>query len=129
MDNQNNIQPAQQMQPQQPQKPANSSTGNILCIISLICRFVVPAMMASLYSVTSKTGVEALSDFTHLLQSTVAMAAYIASWVLVIVARIKYKTTFSLVVLIIYLVILVLVIIGIVIFLAMCLSWSKSCQF
>ena len=55
-------------------------------------------------------------------------AADIAAWVLVIVARVKYKNTFSLVLLIIYLVLLALFVIGTIILVVACISWLQSCH-
>ena len=98
--------------------------ANTLCIISLCCKFGAPLLAVLLFAVgmviddavNSQVGTSIMSVLSVPLSS-----ARIASWVLVIVARTKYKhAKFPKVLLTIYLVLLaigvVLAIIGIIIF-------------
>ena len=55
-------------------------------------------------------------------------AAYIASWVLMLIARIKYKTTFSKVLMWIYIGLLAVTVIGIILIVAMCAWLVKDCH-
>ena len=130
MDNSNNgqqIQPAEPMQVQQP-SVGGSNTGTILCIISLICKLAAPVAAGIavfiLDYIDGSTVIDVINSIVYLLVG----AADIAAWVLVIVARVKYKNTFSLVLLIIYLVLLALFVIGTIILVVACISWLQSCQ-
>ena len=118
---------ASPVQPVDPEAKEKIKKGNILCFISLAC-YVAPSIIGGiLNSVTdsfenlqqSLTG--SSYSLSSLISSSVMTAAYIAAWVLVIIARTKYKNTFSKVLLWIYIGTLVLGIIALVVVIAFCL--------
>ena len=57
-----------------------------------------------------------------------AGVSYIASWVLMIIARVKYKNTFSKVLMWIYIGLLAATVIGIILLVAMCAWMLKDCH-
>ena len=110
-----------------PEAKEKIKKGNILCFISLAC-YVAPSIIGGiLNSVTDsfenlQQGLTGSSySLSSLVSSSVMTAAYIAAWVLVIIARTKYKNTFSKVLLWIYIGTLVLGIIALVVVIAFCL--------
>ena len=87
--------------------------GTLLCIISLVCMFVLPVIFLLISG-----GNGDISGATARAQGIMIrldICSYLAAWILAIVSRAKYKNTFSLVLLIIYGSILALSIIGAVI--------------
>ena len=101
--------------------------GNILCFISLAC-YLAPSIIGGILSAVTDSfeklqqGLTGSSySLSSLVSSSVMTAAYIAAWVLVIIARTKYKNTFSKVLLWIYIGTLVLGIIALVAVIAFCL--------
>ena len=118
---------APQAQPVDPEAKEKTKKGNILCFISLAC-YVAPSIIGGiLNSVTDsfeslQQGLTGSSySLSSLVSSSVMTAAYIAAWVLVIIARTKYKNTFSKVLLWIYIGTLVLGIVALVVVIAFCL--------
>ena len=121
MENQNYMQPAP------PQAPSGNG-GTILCVISMILYFGVPLFTGIIKGIFSTGDISNTYETLYSILSLFSGASWIAAWVLVIVARVKYKNTFSLVLLIIYLVVLALLIIGTIILIVACASWLSSCQ-
>ena len=76
---------------------------NTLCIISLILMFAVPPLCRLAVRGSDDITLDIAAQFSKMITST---GAYIAAWVLAIVARIKYNTKFSRILIIIYLVML-----------------------
>ena len=80
------------MPPVQSDMPEDDHLANMLCIISLVCMFVVPiASYGVLYFLDgAKFSTKVLDALTSI--STCLMgASYIAAWVLMILVRVKYK--------------------------------------
>ncbi len=104
-----------------------TKNGNILCFISLAC-YLAPSIIGGILSAVTDSFEKMQQSLTgssyslsSLVSSSVMTAAYIAAWVLVIIARTKYKNTFSKVLLWIYIGTLVLGIIALVVVIAFCL--------
>lgn len=76
---------------------------NTLCIISLIVMFAVPPLCRLAVRGSDDITLDIAEQFFKMITST---GAYIAAWVLAIVARIKYNTKFSRILIVIYSVIL-----------------------
>lgn len=102
-----------------PQAPAAPQTkeeedkaANKLCIISLVCRYGAPILMVFagiLGNLLDAIHIENGDAFVENLIAFPLLCSGLASWILVIVARVKYKqSTFPKVLLIIYIVAAVL---------------------
>ena len=92
--------------------------------------FVVPAVTSLFYGVFDRSGgdIGSTSDIFSSFLTGLSGLANIAAWVLVIIARVKYKkNTFSKVLLIVYIILLALAVIGLVIIIATCASIVKHC--
>ena len=121
MENNFDPQTGQPLYGQQPQYQNNvqpqKNAGTTLCIVSILCRVLSPFVCLILGrflgsgDISSRNGSVMASIFL------IYVAAYIASWILAIIARVKYKSKFGLVLLIIYGALIVLGIIGIFAFL------------
>ena len=72
---------------------------NTLCIISLILMFAVPLLCRLAVRGSDDITLDIAAQFFKMITTT---GAYIAAWVLAIVARIKYNTKFSRILIIIY---------------------------
>ena len=72
---------------------------NTLCIISLILMFAVPPLCRLAVRGSDDITLDIAAQFSKMITST---GAYIVAWVLAIVARIKYNTKFSRILIIIY---------------------------
>lgn len=106
--------------------------GNILCFISLAL-MIVPGILSGTISSFAETFEDAggMSSTTGTIIEFLlggAGASYIASWVLMIIARVKYKNTFSKVLMWIYIGLLAATVIGIILLVAMCAWMLKDCQ-
>ena len=75
-------------------------TANKLCIISLILMFGMPVIMFFVFS--GNGDISGSTAAAHRLAVTADIICYVTAWVLAIISRAKYKTRFSLVLLIIY---------------------------
>ena len=113
-------------------KKENIKKGNILCFISLglmllsyITSGILGGIVDSMGSITDSY--ESTSVLSTVL-STLLGGSYIGSWVCMIIARVKYKNTFSKVLMWIYIGILALSVIAVVILIAMCAYMCKDCQ-
>ena len=130
----------QQPQYQQPpvQGPQKEYTAedrrmaNILCIVSLICMFVIPAVFTLIMGVVRDAEIvknDALDKVTDLFIFIIG-AAHIAAWVLMILVRVKYKhSTFGKVLMIVYLILLALAVIGVIVLIVSCISCLRDCNF
>ena len=122
--------PQRQMPPVQSDKPEDDHLANMLCIISLVCMFVVPiGSYGVLYFLDgAKFSTKVLDALTSI--STCLMgASYIAAWVLMILVRVKYKKNkFGFILMIIYLILLALTVIAIIFLIASCISCLNDCH-
>ena len=104
--------------------------ATVLCVISLVCQFA-PELITGVFSGIA----ESLDDLSSSLEpltyatSMVALGTYVASWVLMIIARVKYKESkFAKVLMWVYIGILAASVIAIVLVIAMCAYMLKDCQ-
>jgi hypothetical protein len=106
--------------------------ANILCIISLVCQFA-PEVLAGIFSgivesIDDLSSNSSLEPLTYL-SSTIVFATYVASWVLMIIARVKYKESkFAKVLMWVYIGILAASVIALILVIAMCAYMLKDCQ-
>ena len=114
------------------ERKKNLKKANILCFISLGL-MVIPSLISGIFSGITDA-FKSLSDnydsasmLVTVLSSTLG-GSYIASWVLMLIARIKYKTTFSKVLMWIYIGILAAGILATILIIAMCAYIVKDCQ-
>ena len=134
--------PAQYQQPVQYPSPYFQGTqeemadrkkkANTLCIISLLLRAVpyitgiITAFIERFNSITN------LSEITTTLTGIISFATggtYIASWVLLIIARVKYKESrFAKVLMIVYICELVVTVIAVIILVVWCMIVCQGCQ-
>ena len=76
------------------------------CIISLLCKFVLPIVV---FLCSNMNGdISGTTAAAYALMIPIDAAASVAAWVLAIIARVRYKSTFSLVLIIIYSILFVL---------------------
>ena len=97
-------------------KRNDSKTERLLCIASLIFMFVFPTVMDISCRIFMTDNITGTNKVIVGILGTIHSVLYITAWVLAVVARVKYKGTFSLVLLIIYGIFLVVGIIGIIAF-------------
>ena len=113
-------------------KKENNKKGNILCFISLglmILPYITSGILGGfIESVGSITDNYESTSLISTVLSTLLGGSYIGSWVCMIIARVKYKNTFSKVLMWIYIGILAASIIAIIIIVAMCAYMCKDCQ-
>ena len=106
--------------------------ANILCIISLVCQFA-PEVLAGIFSgivesIDDLSSNSSLEPLTYV-SSTIVCATYVASWVLMIIARVKYKESkFAKILMWVYIGLLAAGVITLVIIIAMCAYMLKDCQ-
>ena len=106
--------------------------ANILCIISLVCQFA-PEIISGVFSgilqsVDDFASNSSLEPLTYV-SSIIVGGTYIASWVLMIIARVKYKESkFAKVLMWVYIGILAASIIAIILVVAMCAYLLKDCR-
>ena len=105
-----------------------------MCVISLVCHFIVPFLGSFLLggmtsSFTETNDVSAGSTITSLF-SLIVSCSYLASWVLMIIVRVKYKNnTFGKVIMWIYIILLALGIIAVIILIVTCVNILRECNF
>ena len=106
--------------------------GNILCFISLGL-YLLPELISGVtYGIMDKltslaTSSQTMTEIITGILSILLGGSSIASWVLVIIARIKYKNTFSKVLLWIYAGLTVLSIIAIILIVILCVNTLRQC--
>ena len=114
--------------------PEDNQKANIMCVISLVCHFIVPFLGSFLLggmtsSFTETNDVSAGSTITSLF-SLIVSCSYLASWVLMIIVRVKYKNnTFGKVIMWIYIILLALGIIAVIILIVTCVNILRECNF
>ena len=124
------IQPTDMFTPEEQAQRRKKAT--ILCIISLVCQFA-PEVFGGIFSgivegIGEMSNSSALEPLTYI-SSMLVGGTYIASWVLMIIARVKYKESkFAKVLMWVYIGILVASVIAIVLIVAMCAYMLKDCQ-
>ncbi len=115
------------------ERSARKKQANILCFISLGLHFLPELLSgvlgAILDSIRDASEIANSSEaFTSVL-SLILGGTYIASWVLMIIARVKYKeSVFAKVLMWIYIGILALSILAVILIIAMCAYLVKDCQ-
>lgn len=115
------------------EEKANKKKANILCIISLALMILPSIVSGALSGITnafddlSGESYEALETFVSIALGGLG-ASYIASWVLMLIARIKYKTTFSKVLMWIYIGLLAAGLIGVILLVVMCAYIIQECN-
>ena len=115
------------------EKAARRKNASILCIISLGFHFIPETISGFLTSilenVTKASSISDSSEIAAILISLLFGGSYIASWVLMIIARIKYKESkFAKILMWVYIGILVAGIIAVALIIAMCAYMLKDCQ-
>lgn len=122
------VQPQDMYTPEEQAK--RRKQANILCIISLVLQ-VAPEVLTGVFSGL----VESLGDISNVTEpityaySLITGGTYIASWVLMIIARVKYKKSkFAKILMWVYIGILAAGVITLVIIIAMCAYMLKDCQ-
>ena len=93
--------------------PQNDKGGTKLCVISLLCMFLAPIVIFIIAGMFMSGDISGATADAYGVMIPLDFVAYIAAWVLAIISNVKYKNTFSLVLIIIYSVLLVLSAIGI----------------
>ena len=92
-------------------------TGYLLCLFSIICMFIAPIVsffIACMFMNGDISGA-VTGAYAYMLVSDIV--TYLAAWALAIIARIKYKSTFGLALIIIYAGLLALTIVGAIVLL------------
>ena len=132
-----NVQPGVQspMPPQNPDEMTkeDEQKANFLCGISLICHFGLPLILSGITgalgriaSVDNDVGVAGL--FMGFL-STLSGLSVLASWILMIYVRVKYrKSVFGKVLMWLYIGLILLLILAVIIFVAACINLVRDCQ-
>ena len=119
----------------QEEKRARRKAATILCIISLALH-VLPSIISGVLTGISESlssldslDVNSVGSIMGSLYSFAFGGSYIASWVLLIIARVKYKESkFAKILMWVYIGLLAAGIIGIIILFLMCAYMLKDCQ-
>ena len=105
--------------------------ANILCFISLglqVVPYVLSGIIAATSNIFSDQNLDSLTSLMSEILSTLTGGSYIASWVFMIIARVKYKeSTFAKVLMWVYIGVLALGIIAVVLFVIWCISELQKC--
>ena len=115
------------------EQAARRKSATILCIISLGLQFIPETISGLLTSVLDKvaetSSVSNFSEIGSILISVLFGGSYIASWVLMILARVKYKESkFAKVLMWVYIGILAAGILAFILVIATCAYILKDCQ-
>ncbi len=123
----------QYMPPQQPQQPAPNQSRKLellLCILSL-CLHFIPSMVSGglAYLIEEISSVKSdASSVIYSIISAIGSAGYIASWVLMIIARVKFKkSTFAKVLMWVYIGILIASVVLIAVIIISCVNALRDC--
>ena len=108
--------------------PEQQKLSTILCVISLVLMFGAPAIAGVISGIGEASDIKSLMQAMSIIALLISSVSYIGAWVLVIIARVKCKTTFSKVLLIIYIALLVLEILSIVFIVVWCIACSNQCS-
>ena len=107
--------------------PEDIRKGNILCFISMGCMFGVPILSGIIAAMLSSGDIDNSNSAVMSVIYLLSGGSDIAAWVLVIIARARYKNKFSKVLLIIYIVMLALAVIAFIILILACASCVRDC--
>ena len=115
------------------EKAARRKQANILCFISLGLHFIpemISGMLTGIVDSISKTAdIGSTSEVLSIIISVLFGGSYVASWVLMIVARVKYKESrFAKILMWVYIGILAAGIIAVILVIAMCAYILKDCH-
>lgn len=115
------------------EKAARRKQANILCFISLGLHFIpemISGMLTGIVDSISKTAdIGSTSEVLSIIISVLFGGSYVASWVLMIMARVKYKESrFAKILMWVYIGILAAGIIAVILVIAMCAYILKDCQ-
>jgi len=115
------------------ERSARTKKANLLCFISLGLHFLPEILSGALGAIIREIGNASdmgnASDFFTSALSFLLGGSYIAAWVLMIIARVKYKeSVFAKVLMWIYIGILALGILAVILFIAMCAYILKDCH-
>ncbi len=89
--------------------------GTKLCVISLICMFLAPIVIFLIAGRFMSGDISGATADAYGVMIPLDIASYIVAWVLAIISRVKYKTRFSLILIIVYGSLLALSVIGIIV--------------
>ena len=108
----------------------NSNTANVMCIISLVCMYVIPIVAViisgGLSNIADKD--ESITSMFASAMSLAISASGLAAWVLMIIVRVKYpKNVFGKVLMWLYIIMLVLGVIGIIVLFVACINTLRNC--
>ena len=122
--------PHRQQPPVQSDQPEDNHVPNILCIISLVCMFVVPIISFIVLDLMDGSSMsEKLLNLISNVATCIMGASYLVAWILMIIVRAKYKKNkFGLILMIIYLIMLALTVIAAIILVASCISCLRDCK-
>ena len=122
--------PHRQQLPVQSDQPEDNHVPNILCIISLVCMFVVPIISFIVLDLMDGSSMsEKLLNLISNVATCIMGTSYLVAWVLMIIVRAKYKKNkFGLILMIIYLIMLALTVIAAIILVASCISCLRDCK-
>ena len=114
------------------QNKSNDSEANKLCIISIACRYGGPALSGIFGTMfgglAEASGSDTLETAVALPLAFILLGSRLASWILVIMARVKYKeATFPKVLLIIYIIGVVLTLIAFIAIIAIFAKFMSDC--
>lgn len=115
------------------EKADRKKKANILCFISLGLHFI-PEMISGVFSgiienISDLSSNGSLSEVLTTVYAILFGGTYIASWVLMIMARVKYKESkFAKVLMWVYIGLLAVAILAVILVIAMCAYILKDCQ-
>ena len=115
------------------EKADRKKKANILCFISLGLHFI-PEMISGVFSgvienISDLSSNGSLSEAMTMVYAILFGGSYIASWVLMIMARVKYKESkFAKVLMWVYIGLLAVAILAVILVIAMCAYILKDCQ-
>lgn len=115
------------------ERSSRKKKANLLCFISLALHFVPEMLSGAFRAIIEQAGRSSdIASTTEFFTSAFALftgGAYIASWVLMIIARVKFKESkFAKVLMWVYIGILALGVLAVILVIAMCAYILKDCH-
>lgn len=108
--------------------PEDKKHANILCIISVLCFFAVPSVLAALMELIHNINYDIYDVFDHI-ASSVSVASFIVAITLMILVRVKYpNSVFGKVLMWLYIAVIVLAVIGFFFLLAFIYILCSGCR-
>lgn len=108
--------------------PEDKKSANILCIISVLCFFAVPSVLAALMELIHNINYDIYDVFDHI-ASSVSVASFIVAMTLMILVRVKYpNSVFGKVLMWLYIAVIVLAVIGFFFLLAFIYILCSGCR-